>query len=458
MPNMVINLFSGIIFKPMQTSMAVNYYEKKYKNFWHIIFRMFAIIAGFTLICEVGAYILGIPVLSWLYGVNLKDYKMTLLLLLLCGGVNAVNIIFYYVLAIMRKQKYMTILYLIVCGVALIIMDPITGRLGLNGAALGYLILVVLLGVLLMGYILYQIRKDRKKTMSQNEQYDPKVLRKLQLAELEVFKDFIKICDENGLSYFLFAGCAIGVERHKGFIPWDDDIDIGMLRDDYEKVLKIYREKYTDKYVVLDIDSQETFPFYNAEIARIGTKNIPYVFKDANVPMGIDIALYPYDNVPDDAKKRRRQRSSVFFWSKLRILREFKKPVLFMHGWKRKVVSAMCIVMNRLLTWTHFSRKFINRRYMKSALKYNNEKTRWVACFFGEMDPLKQAIKLDDLFPLVEKPFEDIMVKVPKNNDVFLKRMFGDYMKMPPVESRKNHVPEVLEFGPFDEELKDIDI
>ena len=95
--------------------------------------------------------------------------------------------------------------------------------------------------------------------MSQNEQYDPKVLRKLQLAELEVFKDFIKICDENGLSYFLFAGCAIGVERHKGFIPWDDDIDIGMLRDDYEKVLKIYREKYTDKYVVLDIDSQETF-------------------------------------------------------------------------------------------------------------------------------------------------------------------------------------------------------
>ena len=58
----------------------------------------------------------------------------------------------------------------------------------------------------------------------------------------------------------------------------------------------------------------------------------------------------------------------------------------------------------------------------------------------------------------LKKPFEDIMVKVPKNNDVFLKRMFGDYMKMPPVESRKNHVPEVLEFGPFDEELKDIDI
>ena len=63
----------------------------------------------------------------------------------------------------------------------------------------------------------------------------------------------------------------------------DDDIDIGMLRDDYEKVLKIYREKYTDKYVVLDIDSQETFPFYSCRDNKGGTKNIPYVFKDAKV-------------------------------------------------------------------------------------------------------------------------------------------------------------------------------
>ena len=75
--------------------------------------------------------------------------------------------------------------------------------------------------------------------MNSNKQYDPKILRKLQLSELSVFKDFIKICEENNLQYFLFAGCAIGVERHQGFIPWDDDIDIGMLREDYDKIIKI---------------------------------------------------------------------------------------------------------------------------------------------------------------------------------------------------------------------------
>lgn len=96
---------------------------------------------------------------------------------------------------------------------------------------------------------------------------------------MSVFKDFIKICEENNLQYFLFAGCAIGVERHQGFIPWDDDIDIGMLREDYDKIIKIIREKYSDKYNVLDIDSYKTFPFYNAEIARKGTKNIPFVLE-----------------------------------------------------------------------------------------------------------------------------------------------------------------------------------
>lgn len=162
MPNMVINLFSGIIFKPMQTAMAVNYYEKKYKNFWHIISKMILIITGFTFVCEVGAYVLGIPVLSWLYGVNLKEYKLTLLLLLLCGGINAINIIFYYVLAIMRKQKYMTILYIIVCLVSFLIMDTMTGRMGLMGASLGYLILVSLLAALLLVYIIIQTRRNTK--------------------------------------------------------------------------------------------------------------------------------------------------------------------------------------------------------------------------------------------------------------------------------------------------------
>ena len=87
--------------------------------------------------------------------------------------------------------------------------------------------------------------------MNSNKQYDPKILRKLQLSELSVFKDFIKICEENNLQYFLFAGCAIGVERHQGFIPWDDDIDVSMKRKDIDILRNIMRNETKYKLVVI---------------------------------------------------------------------------------------------------------------------------------------------------------------------------------------------------------------
>ena len=94
-----------------------------------------------------------------------------------------------------------------------------------------------------------------------SKQYEPQVLRKLQLAQCLIMEDFIKICEENNLDYFIFAGCAIGVERHGGFIPWDDDIDIGMLRADYERFKEIAINNYADRYEILEISEKINFRF-----------------------------------------------------------------------------------------------------------------------------------------------------------------------------------------------------
>ncbi len=282
-----------------------------------------------------------------------------------------------------------------------------------------------------------------------NDQYEPKILRKLQLAQCKIFEDFIKICEDNNLDYFIFAGCAIGVERHEGFIPWDDDIDIGMLRKDYDKFLEIAKRDYSDNYRVLDISVDDKFPFYNAEFIRKGTKNVPKIFKEANVEMGIDVAIYPFDNVSNDKWKRKRQLFSVFVWHKIRILRDFGNPVLFISGWKRSVVSISCKIIHKLLKWMHISRKFINRHYMKSAIKYNGQETEWVSCFFGTT-PMENSMKYDEIFPLKKKKFEYLMINVPNKNHDCLTRKFGDYMIIPPVEKQKNHVPYVLEFGEFE--------
>lgn len=161
MPNLVINLFSGIIFKPMQTTMAIRYNNNEKKLFRQIVFKLCGIIIGFTMLCIIGAYILGIPVLSMLYGIDLSDYKIVLLILLLSGGVNAVNIVFYYVMTIMRKQKFMIPIYLVVSLVSFIIMNPMVEKYNLIGAAISYLIIVLLLELLL---ILCIVQKgDNKK-------------------------------------------------------------------------------------------------------------------------------------------------------------------------------------------------------------------------------------------------------------------------------------------------------
>lgn len=285
--------------------------------------------------------------------------------------------------------------------------------------------------------------------MDNNEQYDPEVLRKLQLAQCVIFEDFIKICEKHDLKYFLFAGCAIGVERHGGFIPWDDDIDIGMPRRDYDRFLKIAKRDYSDKYRVLDISVDENFPFYNAEFIRKGTKNVPAIFKGVDIDMGIDIALYPFDNVADGGFKRKYQLFSVFFWHKMRILKDFGKPVIMMDGWKKNVVAAACLAVHKILKWTHFPVRFINWRYMANATRYNYKKTKGISCFFMTT-PMESYIDNADLYPLAKKKFEYLTVCVPKNNDKHLTRQFGDYMQLPPVEKRKNHVPYILDFGEFD--------
>lgn len=282
-----------------------------------------------------------------------------------------------------------------------------------------------------------------------SKQYDQKVLRKLQLAQCIILEDFIKICDEHNLSYFIFAGCAIGVERHGGFIPWDDDIDIGMLRVDYEKFKDIALKEYADKYEILEISQNDKFPFLNMEFKRKGTRNVPEIFKDSDVDMGIDVAIYPFDNVADDKHKRKNQLRSVFFWHKIKILREFGHPVLFIKGWKRTVVSAICVIAHTLLKLFNVSHSFINKQYLKSALKYNDSETEWVSCFFGTT-PMENSMKRSDIFPLAEKKFEYLTVKIPGRNHECLTRKFGDYMQIPPPEKQKNHVPYILEFGPFE--------
>ncbi|MFR4008009.1 MAG: phosphorylcholine transferase LicD [Christensenellales bacterium] len=89
-------------------------------------------------------------------------------------------------------------------------------------------------------------------------EYDPQVLKRVQETELEILSDFIDLCERHQIDYFGVGGTAIGAIRHQGFIPWDDDIDIGFLRKDYDRFLLLAKEELSDKYELLNVEETQT--------------------------------------------------------------------------------------------------------------------------------------------------------------------------------------------------------
>lgn len=130
--------------------------------------------------------------------------------------------------------------------------------------------------------------------------YEDKELKRLQSMEMGILKDFMKICDENGLRYFGVAGTGIGAIRHGGFIPWDDDIDIALPREDYEKFIKLVEEKMGDKYYVLNAEHNPNFPLMTTRLCIRGTKFVENALKNINCDLGIFLDIYAYDNYPDN--------------------------------------------------------------------------------------------------------------------------------------------------------------
>lgn len=163
MPVMIINLFSTFVFKPLLSVMAEDYEQNRKRQFFLMIVKVCAIIVAVTVVCEIGAYLLGIPVLSILYGINLGAYKIDLLILLLAGGINALAFFMYYILTIMRKQNYALIGYGMEAVTAFVISDWLVRKYAIRGASVSYLIAVTVLLTIFVLFMIYNIWRGKKE-------------------------------------------------------------------------------------------------------------------------------------------------------------------------------------------------------------------------------------------------------------------------------------------------------
>lgn len=284
------------------------------------------------------------------------------------------------------------------------------------------------------------------------ERYEEAKLKKLQAVELEMLHDFVEICEKYDLTYFGFGGTAIGALRHQGFIPWDDDIDIGLVRADLEKLCEIVDREYSDKYYILRYETYKTYPLHTIRMCKKGTVFHEHAMKNVDCPFGIFLDLYAFDNVPDDDFAMKKQAILVWIYSKLLILCSIEQPNLVnMFGMKKKIVLLACKVVYRFFKLIHLSSDLVYYKAKKLCTKYNDQKTERIA-YLPEAKPYVSMIKCSDLYPLQKLKFEDVDLCFPGDINAILEPYYGNtYMTLPPEEKRYNHCPYRLDFG--DEEV-----
>lgn len=290
------------------------------------------------------------------------------------------------------------------------------------------------------------------KKKKQYKEYDAQTLEKIHRVELEILKDFITICEKHNLTYFGIAGTGIGALRHQGFIPWDDDIDVALPREDFEKLVFYVEKEMGEKYLIMNTERYPDYPLMTTRMTLRGSKFKEEALKSVKAPMGIFLDLYPYDKVSDNPKEARKQARDAWLWSKILILRSIPFPMLGFSGLMEKVVHAICGIVHVMLRILHVSKLWIYQKAYEAETRFNHLEDVKRLNFFCDTKPFMNVYEVKDIYPLQKLPYEDIMLNFPRNLHKNLTGMYGDYMKLPPEEKRKNHFPFELEFPDIEKE------
>jgi len=257
---------------------------------------------------------------------------------------------------------------------------------------------------------------------------EKKSIRVVQDKILEIMKYIDKLCRDNGIVYYIMGGTALGAVRHGGFIPWDDDLDIFMTPDQYEKFKSAFENDNNGKFV---LQEWRTVPDYleYAKVRMNGTTFIESSFKDRkDMHHGIYVDIMILHKAPLSKARQR----LIYLQSKFVTLYGLSQ-----RNWKPKTrMQAALLFTTKLLP-----RKAIAKWCYKNIYKYDNLKDRFVWCYFITKAKFKQGIFEKPLFEdPVDIPFDDTMLMGSRHIKEYLAYRYGDYMKLPSEAERKEAV------------------
>ena len=245
--------------------------------------------------------------------------------------------------------------------------------------------------------------------------------------QLDMLKDIHSFCVSSNIRYSLAFGSLLGAVRHRGYIPWDDDIDIMMSRDNYNRFVRSYGNS-TYKIADMSVNPDYGLPFAKVEDSR----TIMEEYVEGVASYGIYIDIFPVDCIPDKLYERKFYYWMKDFWN---ILYNLKTT---------RVANARSIFKNFILVIGHillsfFSKRFLARRMSGMASKYAGMNTSYVGIVAPADSRIEEAIPSIYFEEYVELPFENINVMSIKEFDKYLNAAYGDYMQLPPIEQRISH-------------------
>ena len=257
--------------------------------------------------------------------------------------------------------------------------------------------------------------------MSRMRRINTDELKEIQLSILDHVVDF---CEKHDIQYWLDSGTLLGAVRHQGYIPWDDDIDIGMLRSDFDKFLGCFNQ-LSKRYKAYSIENRKKFYFAYCKV--LDTKTILYEpDEDGGVKISINIDVFVYDNAPDD------NRMLEIMFMKRNIYRNLNLLRTLNHRPNGNIMRRILIYVLRLLI-KPFPKAYFVKKMVQNSKKYIDVNTQRIGNFTGYM---KMTCNKRVFKNFVEVEFEGKHYKAPMGYDEYLKAFYNNYMQLPPAEKQ----------------------
>ncbi|WP_288887379.1 phosphorylcholine transferase LicD [uncultured Eubacterium sp.] len=253
----------------------------------------------------------------------------------------------------------------------------------------------------------------------------------LQKKLLDMLKWFDKICEENNISYYAIGGTMLGAARHNGFIPWDDDLDVGLPREEYEKLSDIMTNNQEERYILETVNSEDkeycyTFSkIYDTETILIENVKSKFV-------RGIYIDVFPIDGLgsavePDYSWYNKINRRKQFFLARITGIRK-----------GRSLIKNAAVIFARLIPEILIDNRELRINIDRMCQKYEYKKSTWVANLLGNWGK-KEIVPITYFGEPKKYRFEDIEISGVEKPDEYLTHVYGDWRKLPSIDKQVSH-------------------